>query len=92
MEAQTARPVPTSENRISDDRFNFYADQVSFELSENGNAYTLISSRSTKSIVNIKFTKAAPGFMAGTNGTSTYGIDPEQPGGQMFHAFWPSVR
>ncbi|KIW01968.1 uncharacterized protein PV09_06804 [Verruconis gallopava] len=83
---------PLDNHRISDDRFNFYADNVSFELSEDGSTYSLKSSRSTKSIVDIKITKVAPGFMAGRNGTSTYGTDPNQPWGQMFHAFWPRCR
>jgi hypothetical protein len=83
---------PLENHRISNDRFNFYADNVSFELSEDGNTYTLKSSRSTKSIVDIRVTKAAPGFMAGKNGTSTYGTDPQKPWGQIFHGFWPRCK
>jgi hypothetical protein len=80
---------PLDNHRISDDRFNFYADNVSFELSEDGNSYNLRSSRSTKTIVDVKITKTAPGFKCGKNGTSYFGTDPERPWGQMFHAFWP---
>ena len=80
---------PLENYRISDDKYNFYANNVSFELSEDGNTYTLKSSRSTKSIVDIKITKTAPGFMAGKDGTSHYGTDPQKPWGKMKHAFWP---
>jgi hypothetical protein len=83
---------PLDNYRISDDKYNFYADNVSFELSEDGNTYKLKSSRSTKSIVDIKITKSAPGFMCGKDGTSTFGTDPQKPWGQMFHGFWPRCK
>lgn len=80
---------PLDNYKISDDKFNFYADNVSFELSEDGNTYHLKSSRSTKSIVDVKITRAAPGFMCGKDGTTRYGTNPEQPWASMFHGFWP---
>lgn len=83
---------PLENYRISDDGYNFYADNVSFELSEDGNTYTLKSSRSTKSIVDIKITKTAPAFMAGKDGTTHYGTDPASPWGKMFHGFWPRCK
>lgn len=83
---------PLDNHRFSDDKYNFYADHVSFELSEDGNTYTLKSSRSTKSIVDIKITKTAPGFVAGKDGTSHYGTDPTKPWGSMFHGFWPRCK
>jgi len=79
-------------HRFDKDKYNFYANNVSVELSEDGTTYTIKSSRSTKSIVNIKITKAAPGFVVGTNGTSFYGTDPEKPWGSMRHAFWPRCK
>lgn len=39
--------------------------------------------------MNIKITKAAPGFQGGKTGTSFYGTDPNEPWGWMRHAFWP---
>ena len=83
---------PLHNYKISNDKFNFYADNVSFELSEDGNTYHLKSSRSTKNIVDIKLTKTAPGFMVGKNGTSNYGTDPKQPWSTMFHGFWPRCK
>lgn len=83
---------PLENYRISDDKFNFYADNVSFELSEDGNTYTLKSSRSTKNIVDIKITKIAPGFVCGKDGTTHYGTDPNNPWGSMFHGFWPRCK
>jgi hypothetical protein len=42
-----------------------------------------------KSIVNLTFKKAAPGFQVGENGKTFYGTDPAAPWGSMRHAFWP---
>lgn len=83
---------PLDNYRISDDKYNFYANNVSLELSADGNTYTIKSSRSTKSIVDIKITKSAPAFMVGKDGTSTFGTDPKKPWGKMFHGFWPRCK
>lgn len=69
--------------------YNFYADNCSIELSEDGTEFKIKSSTSKKAIVDLKFKKSAPGFMAGTNGTSFFGTDPEKPWASMFHKFWP---
>lgn len=75
--------------RVDPTRYNFYANNCSVELSEDGNTYNIQSSTSKKIIVNIKLTKVAPGFVAGKDGISTYGTDPAKPWGKMRHAFWP---
>ncbi len=42
-----------------------------------------------RSIVNLKVTQAAPGFVAGKDGKSLFGTDMSNPWGFMRHAFWP---
>lgn len=42
-----------------------------------------------RALVNLKVTRAAPGFQAGKTGTSLYGTDLKNPWGSMRHAFWP---
>jgi len=74
---------------ISDDKFNFYADNLAFELSEDGTEYTLKSMTNQNSLVNLTVKKAAPGFTVGVDGKSTYGTNPAAPWGSMRHAFWP---
>lgn len=59
------------------------------ELSKDGDSYTIKTSNNEKAIVNVKITKAAPGFQAGETGLTKYGTDIENPWGIMRHAFWP---
>lgn len=80
---------PLSNFEIAEDKVNFFADDCALELSEDGNTWTIKSMNDQKSIVNLKITKAAPGYQAGKTGTSSYGTDPENPWGWMRHAFWP---
>jgi hypothetical protein len=42
-----------------------------------------------RSVVNIKITRTAPGFVAGKTGKTVYGTDPANPWGYIRHAFWP---
>lgn len=79
-------------HRFDQDMYNFYANNVSVELSPDGNTYTIKSQRSTKSIVDVKVTKLAPGFVAGKDGTSFFGTNPDKPWGSMRHAFWPRCK
>ena len=72
-----------------EDKFSFFADGCSIEMSEDGSSYTIKSVSNENSLVNIKFTRASPGFVVGKNGTSYYGTDPANPWGSMRHAFWP---
>ena len=59
------------------------------DLSAAGTFYTVKSARNEKSLVDLKITRAAPGFQVGENGTSYFGTDPQEPWGSMRHVFWP---
>jgi hypothetical protein len=59
------------------------------DLDGGGTAYTIRSSINKTSIVDLKFTRAAPGFQVGRNGTTYFGTDPSNPWGSMTHRFWP---
>jgi hypothetical protein len=83
---------PLYNQSFSDDKTSFYADNVSLELSEDGSSYKIQSSTSDKCLVDITFTRTAPGFKIGRDGTSTYGTDAANPWGSMYHAFWPACR
>ena len=74
---------------ISDDGLNFYADNVAFELSEDGTTYTIKSMTNEASIVNLTVKRTAPGFQVGKDGRSYFGTDPKAPWGTMRHVFWP---
>jgi hypothetical protein len=80
---------PLTNIDFDDEKFSFFADGCSMELSEDGSFYTIKSATNEASLVNLKITRAAPGFVAGKNGTSYYGTDPKEPWGSMRHAFWP---
>jgi hypothetical protein len=80
---------PLENYGFDEEQHSFFADGVSLELSEDGSFYTIKSASNENSLVNVKFSKAAPGFMGGKNGTSNYGTDPKNPWGSMRHAFWP---
>ncbi|EKG10686.1 Histone H4 [Macrophomina phaseolina MS6] len=83
---------PLSNYRFDEAKTNFYADNCSVELSADGSSYTIKSSTNKQSIVSLKFTKSAPGFVVGKNGTSYFGTDPANPWGSMRHAFWPRCK
>jgi hypothetical protein len=68
---------------------NFYADNLAFELSEDGTTYSLKSMTNEASIVNLTIKRTAPGFVVGKDGKSYYGTDPKAPWGSMRHVFWP---
>ena len=80
---------PLENYGFDEDQFSFYADGVSVELSEDGSFYTIKSAVNENSLVNLKFTRAAPGFVGGKDGITNYGTDPKNPWGSMRHAFWP---
>jgi hypothetical protein len=80
---------PLNNVAFSEDKTSFYADDCAVELSEDGNSYTIKSMNDERALVNLKVTKAAPGFHAGKTGTSLYGTDLKNPWGAMRHAFWP---
>lgn len=74
---------------ISDDKLNFYADNVALELSADGTSYSIKSMTNEASIVNVTVKRIAPGFQVGKDGKTYYGTDPKSPWGSMRHAFWP---
>ena len=45
-------------------------------ISEDGKSYTIKSSVSKSSIVDLKFTQISPGVVVGKDGTSYFGTDP----------------
>ncbi|KAK5015133.1 putative cell survival pathways protein [Cryomyces antarcticus] len=73
-------------------KLNFHAQGCSVELSEDGSFYEIKSSTNKKSVVDLKVSRTAPGFVAGKNGTSFFGTDPQKPWGSMRHAFWPRCQ
>ncbi|KAF2458921.1 oxidative stress survival, Svf1-like protein [Lineolata rhizophorae] len=79
---------------FSDDRFSFYADNVDFVLSDDGTSYTIKANVNPKCAVDVKVTlvEGVPGFMAGKNGTSAFGTNPQEPWGWMRHTFWPRCK
>lgn len=72
------------ENMIS-----FGADNLSLTLNEEGDSYSIKSTVNGGALVDIKFSRTAPGFVVGKDGTSYFGTDPDKPWGSMRHAFWP---
>lgn len=68
---------------------DFFADNVAISLSEDGTSYSVKSASNEKCIVNLVFTRTAPGFVAGKDGTTHFGTDLSNPWGSMRHAFWP---
>ncbi|OAL54322.1 oxidative stress survival, Svf1-like protein [Pyrenochaeta sp. DS3sAY3a] len=80
---------PLSNYGFDEAQHSFFADGVSVELSEDGNSYTIKAAVNENSLVNVKFTRTAPCFMGGKDGTTNYGTDPKAPWGSMHHHFWP---
>lgn len=69
---------------------NFYAKDLSIEISgENNDTYTLTSKVNPASEVELVMTRLTPGVIFGTDGSTLYGDDIENPWGSMRHAFWP---
>ncbi|KAF2764975.1 oxidative stress survival, Svf1-like protein [Teratosphaeria nubilosa] len=78
---------------FSKDKQNITSKQgVEMSLSEDGKSYSIKSTVNKNSVVDLKFTQAAPGFAVGRNGTSTFGTDRAKPWGRMRHAFWPRCK
>ncbi|KAI5919477.1 oxidative stress survival, Svf1-like protein [Camillea tinctor] len=81
--------TPLSDTEFSADKTGFYANDCAVELSEDGKTYTIKSMTDQRSIVNLKVTRTAPGFVAGKDGKTLFGTDLKNPWGSMRHAFWP---
>ncbi|KAI1435657.1 survival factor 1 [Xylaria sp. CBS 124048] len=80
---------PLTDYDFSEDKTSFYAKDCAVELSEDGKSYTIKSMNDERSIINLKLTRTAPGFVAGKDGRTLYGTDLSKPWGSMRHAFWP---
>lgn len=80
---------PLNNHLFDPDMYSFGADNLALTLNEAGDAYTIKSAVNENSLVNLTFTRKAPGVVIGENGTSYFGTDPANPWGSMSHAFWP---
>lgn len=83
---------PLRDYGFSNDNLDFHAQGCSINLSEDGKSYAIKSSTNKQSIVDLKVTQIAPGFVVGKNGTTNFGTDPQKPWGRMRHAFWPRCQ
>lgn len=79
---------PLSNILFDEKMLSFAADNLTITLNEEGDSYSIKSTVNPDSVVDLKFTRKAPGFAAGKNGTSYFGTDPKNPWGSMSHAFW----
>ena len=68
---------------------NFYADDLSIELSEDNTQYHIISNVCERSTVDLYIKRLTPGAKAGEDPTTYYGDNLEVPWGTMRHVFWP---
>ncbi|KAJ5120618.1 Histone H4 [Penicillium bovifimosum] len=80
---------PLSNFMFDENMTSFGADNLSLTLNEDGDSYTIKSTVNSGSLVDLKFSRTAPGFVVGKDGTSYFGTDPKNPWGSMRHAFWP---
>lgn len=83
---------PLDKYGVDQSKLNFHAQGCKVDLSEDGKTYHINSTTNKKSVVDLKFTQTAPGFVVGKNGFSTFGTDPKKPWGSMRHAFWPRCK
>ena len=83
---------PLSNVEFSEDGNSVFADDCAMELSEDGTFYTIKSMNNENAIVNLKITRAAPGWHAGKTGNSLFGTDLSDPWGKIRHAFWPRCK
>ncbi|KAJ5697668.1 hypothetical protein N7488_011352 [Penicillium malachiteum] len=67
----------------------FGADNMTITLNQEGDAYHIKSTVNPECLVDLQFTRKAPGFAIGKDGTSYFGTDPKNPWGSMTHSFWP---
>ncbi|KAJ5587327.1 cell survival pathways protein [Penicillium hispanicum] len=79
---------PLSNFMFDEHMLCFGADNLTITLNEEGDSYTIKSTVNPDSLVDLKFTRKAPGFAVGKDGTSHFGTDPKNPWGSMSHAFW----
>ncbi|KOH01169.1 Svf1p [Saccharomyces eubayanus] len=68
---------------------NYYADNLSFELSEDGESYHIQSSVCDQSVVDLHIKRLTPGAKMGDDPATYYGNNLDEPWGSMRHVFWP---
>lgn len=68
---------------------NFYADDLSIEMNEEGTEVHFKSTVDEHVSVDFTTTRLVPGVKVGEDPTTYYGDDVEQPWGTMRHIFWP---
>lgn len=84
----TSTNLPTFE--FSNDHKDIKGDNTYVKLSEDGNTYAISSSANSQSVVDLKFSRMAPGLKIG-DATTRYGQDKLRPWGSMRHVFWLSA-
>lgn len=77
---------------FSENQKDFYAENLSITLSEDGSTYTIKSAADAEVMVNLTIKNVAPGFKVGKDGKTHYGTDRENPWGSMRHIFWPRAK
>lgn len=80
---------PLSNYMFDESMLSFGADNLSVTLNDEGDMYTVKSAVNEDSLVDLTFSRKAPGVVIGKDGTTYYGTDPQNPWGSMRHAFWP---
>lgn len=80
---------PLQNHGFDQRKTGFHADHVDVSLSEDGTTYTIKSSSNSDNICDLVVKRTAPAWVAGKDGTSHFGTDPNHPWGSMRHAFWP---
>ena len=67
-------------------------DDFSIILADSNDSFTVKSELDPETLIDLKFTRAARGFMVGKDGKTNYGEDPDAPWGCIKHLFWPKCH
>lgn len=68
---------------------NFYADNLAIEFNEDGTECHVSSQVTPDSDVDFVFKRLIPGAKVGSDGTTYFGDNLQEPWGMMRHVFWP---
>lgn len=68
---------------------NFYADNLSIEMNEQGDQVRFVSTVNECSELDLTFQRNTSGVKVGDDPCTYYGADINQPWGSMRHVFWP---
>ncbi|KAL2826379.1 oxidative stress survival, Svf1-like protein [Aspergillus pseudoustus] len=79
---------PLENHCFTEDMNTLFADNLSFALNADGDAYEIKSARNEEALIDIVVKRTAPGFQVGKDGTTLYGTDRANPWGEMRHRFW----